>query len=562
MRRQYEAPTVGASESVTEFVRGCPRLEMASTSTIRYRLPSVKLRKRQVPLLFLAALALGAVAAATVYHHRAKRAVAEYQQQLLAEGEILSVDQLIPKPVPPDQDGANLFFQAIAQLNAGRGVLDTNPPSGMTMVAPGKARVGCTQPDIRSKDATNNWDEAIREVTASADSLALLEELIERPNLDFKVDYRMGFSAPLPNLAQTKRAAQRLYYAALCDLHRGDAASATTRLRALLALAQGSADERLVISQLVRIAVTAIGVAGTWELLQSPDVNDEQLALIQYDWRRLEFNLSAENALAMERAMGQMTVEQMRNSSEEFRQVASAYSWPGAGGAPVSGDWLSRVGKFGKEAWNKSRLTAKEAAWRYSWAYTDQLRTLKGLQVLIEGTRQARTNGDFGAALRDQESKLQKLGFQNLERNDMLPLFGGDVDFRTLFSQGVLSLNHYLKKVMAIETSRTLVVTATALQRYKLRHGSYPTDLAALVPDLLPTLPRDPADGDVLHYRANSDGNFLLYSVGGDFADNGGDPQPANTSPASFYWQRGRDWVWPQPATQKEVEDFYQRGFK
>jgi hypothetical protein len=522
----------------------------------------VKLRKGQRVLLVLAILVLALGAGAFLLHHRAKRALADYQNQLVASGEKLTVDELIPKPVPPDQNGAGLFFKALTLMNVQQEIFITNPPSGMTMVAPGKARVGWAQPGIRSREATNDWKDAVAIVDNLAAALTLLEELIERPHLDSGINYQLGFAAPLPNLAQTKEAAQKLYYSAICDLHRGDAESATMRLRALLAISQGSADERLVISQLVRIAITAIGAVVAWELLQSPNVTDEQLARIQGDWNRLEFTGAAENALAMERAMGQMAVEQMRSSSSEFRKMASGFSWPGAGSAASGSDWFDHVKQFAADGWDGTRLKAKETAWRLAWSYPDQLRALKGQQLLIETARLARTNENFGAALKLQEAGLHTLGIQSIDRDDYFGTATANLDFRTILSQGVLSLTRFLNKVMVVEANRQLVVTATALQRYKLRHGNYPPNLTGLVPEFLPSVPRDPVDGKPLRYKPNANGTFLLYSVGEDSEDNGGDPNPAKAGSKSLYWQHCRDWVWPQPATPQEIEDFYQHESK
>jgi len=448
-------------------------------------------------------------------------------------------------------------------MNVRQDIFTTNPPSGMTPVAPGKARIGWAQPDIHSEKVTNSWEDAIANVNDLAPALASLEELIEHPHLDFNVNYRMGFSIPLPNLVQSKQAAQKLYYAALCDLHQGDTTSAALHLRALLAMSQGSADERLIISQLVRYAITAFGTAGTWEFLQSPRATDEQLAEIQSDWSRLEFTLAAENALTMERAMSQMTVEQMRESSAEFRKNAAGFAWPAAGPAPAASgsDWFDQVEQFAKGTWDNTCLKAKETAWRYSWSYTDQLRTLKGNQALIESARMARSNGAFAAALQFQDRQLTSLKIKGDELDGFYAM-DGQVDLRSMVSQSLLSLTRFLNKVMALEVSRQMVGTAIALQRYKLAHGSYPAGLTVLVPLFLPALPRDPVDGMPLRYRANSDGTFLLYSVGEDGEDNGGDPKPAKPESKSLYWQRGRDWVWPQPATQQEIEDYYRRELK
>ena len=189
-------------------------------------------------------------------------------------------------------------------------------------------------------------------------------------------------------------------------------------------------------------------------------------------------------------------------------------------------------------------------AWRVAWSYPDQLRALRGHQVLLEATRLARTNGCFHEALRLERNRLDALGIQRTADDDL--------DFRSLLSQSVVSLDRVLYRLMKIETARQVTLTAIALQRYKLRNGACPAALAVLVPEFLPAIPRDPVDGEPLRYRANSNGTFVLYCVGEDGKDDGGNPKPADEKSKSLQWQGGRDWVWPQPATAKDVEAYFE----
>jgi len=48
-------------------------------------------------------------------------------------------------------------------------------------------------------------------------------------------------------------------------------------------------------------------------------------------------------------------------------------------------------------------------------------------------------------------------------------------------------------------------------------------------------------------------GTFVLYSIGDDGVDDGGDPA-SRTSTRSVGWDRGRDYVWPAPASEEEIE--------
>lgn len=523
----------------------------------------MKFHRRQVALIVMALSVLGLGGWIWVTHLRAKRAVTNYKKHLVATGERLAIDELIPDPLPTEQNGVGIFLKATSLLNAPTTLLDTNPPSAMRMVAPGKAMVGWKEPNIQVPDepwSTNSWEEADATIADLSEALDLLHQLVAKPGMDFQLDYHQGFSLLLPNLSQTKKATQRLSAAALCALHRGDSTSAVEHVRAMLALSKATANERLIISQLVRIAIAAITVSANWELLQSPDVSDQQLAALQRNWTELEFVEAIEHALDMERAMGQMTLAGLRNSSAEFNKFASSYVWGGGPGSSSPDGWVEEVEQFVRDVWDKTKLKSKETAWRVSWSYHDELRTLKGLQALLEASRAVRTDGCFIDALRLQESRLIELGIRSDHDDD--PTLPGELDFRSLLSQGVLSLNRVLVRAMSMEASRQMVITAIALKRYQLRHGEYPEDLSGLTPEFLAAIPRDPVDGQALRYRRTSASSFLLYSMGEDAKDDGGDPRSARADAKSVSWRAGRDWVWPQPATAEEIQAYFESQAK
>jgi hypothetical protein len=123
-------------------------------------------------------------------------------------------------------------------------------------------------------------------------------------------------------------------------------------------------------------------------------------------------------------------------------------------------------------------------------------------------------------------------------------------------------INTALRKALLIETAQNVVVTAIALKRYELRHQKLPSALEELTPDLLQTVPIDCMDGQPLRYRLNADGTFLLYSIGENGNDDGGDPSlEKGVTSSIFYWQNNRahDWVWPQPATEEEISAYYKK---
>ena len=80
-----------------------------------------------------------------------------------------------------------------------------------------------------------------------------------------------------------------------------------------------------------------------------------------------------------------------------------------------------------------------------------------------------------------------------------------------------------LRETLA-DTQNTLLLTMLALRGYKLEHGAYPTSLSALVPQYLKAVPADPfALSGPLRYKLQG-AKYLLYSVGPDGKDDGGQP--------------------------------------
>ena len=110
------------------------------------------------------------------------------------------------------------------------------------------------------------------------------------------------------------------------------------------------------------------------------------------------------------------------------------------------------------------------------------------------------------------------------------------------------------KAVLHSARAQTLVDevrVACALERYRLAKGSLPETLTALSPEFLNTVPVDVFDGKPLRYRREQDGRYLLYSIGWNEKDDGGEialkEGNAARTRASVAATRG-DWVWSMPA--------------
>jgi hypothetical protein len=506
---------------------------------------------RRRNILIIAVIIFGlAILIPVIHHYHLRFAVEKYISELKAKGEPMELAQVVPPPVPPEKNGAPQFLKAAALLSTNNDVLTTNPPPAMHGVAPGRAMVSWTQSEIRDGNAANSWEEIRNALAQNDEALKLLNQMTNRSVFDFQLQYAKRFEMQITNLVSEKRTAQRLSASAICDLHFGDSAPAANDIRVMLALVNGTDDERTVISQLVRIAIAQIAAGTTWEFLQSTNLTDESLAALLKDWTRLEFIRALQRAFPVEREGALTTFAKWRDSNSELQHYFDLQN---------NVREVMRNSDDENSIWSKTKTKAKIFLWRYWWSYPDELRYLKGYEALTSAVQSAETNGIFQTALEHQNAALDQLGISKL--NDSLDsLFSSQTDFHSMMSEGIVTLGAAIHKVMRVEVAKQAVVTAIALKRYQLKHGSYPADLNLLVPEFVSSVPLDPVDGQPMRYRLNTDGTFLLYSVGENGKNDGGDPAlEKGAESSSFYWQNTHalDWVWPQPATPEDIQKYY-----
>ena len=78
-----------------------------------------------------------------------------------------------------------------------------------------------------------------------------------------------------------------------------------------------------------------------------------------------------------------------------------------------------------------------------------------------------------------------------------------------------------LEREIERQARARLILTALAVERYRLAEGNLPKSLDNLIPAYMETVPEDPFDGENLRYRKLKTG-FVVYSVNKDLSDNGG----------------------------------------
>lgn len=485
-----------------------------------------------------------------IRHYQLRFAVESYIAELKAKGEPMELAQVIPPRIPPARNSAPQFLAAVNLFATNNNILTTNWPVGMRGVAPGKAQIFWQQESIRDFGITNSWEDLVRALEADKGAFNRLADITNSSAFDFELQYEQRFEMRIANLVVEKKSAQKLAAKTFNDLRLGRTEAAVENIRVMLSLVEGTSDERTAISQLVRIAIAQIACAATWEFLQSSNLTDGQLAGLQADWGRPEFLHAMANVLPVEREGGLTATANWRKSNAELQRYFD-----------LSKKARESLGYDIEEDtfFEKAKRHGEIFLWRYWWSYPDELRGLQGYQVLLETMTLAATNGSFNEALAKQGSALVRLGISKLS-SSFDTLFSSKPDFHNMFSESIVTLAGLSRKVMLAEVARQAGITAIAIKRFQLKHGTYPPSLNSLVPEFISAVPRDPVDGEPLRYRLQLDGTFLLYSVGENGKDDNGNPSLEKyVEGSNFNWLNlhALDWVWPQPATPEEVQFYY-----
>ncbi len=472
-------------------------------------------------------------------HWRARHHLSQLKERLTAEGTAFDPAKLQPLLVPAAGNGAAEFRNAQAMLRVEDHKMHPTP---MSFVAPGRARCIWMESNAPAAEVADIWPGLRREVEANRDGLLKLQAALERPRLEFPVNYQGGFmTLGVAHLVPLKSAARRISAAVMMDLRDGNPDSAWLNLRALCAIPVRWHDEPLLISDLVRASIVSIAAATTWSALQHPDWSEARLAELQRLWEFTPTNAASGRALEMERAMMGDEYESLRRDSDRLRDSLASF------GAPASNGLLDDLAEVGAKILESPRdgiqlfmnLAPRRWAWRPWNSYYDEAWAIETVALHLQASRAF----DAGQPYATLDRALQEAV---AERGSPPPQF-----LVSAISDG--TFNKFLDKMVLMETQRRIVVTAIALRRHKLAHGAWPARLEEMVPRFLSAVPVDPMDARLLRYRSGTDDHPVLYSVGLDGVDASGDPKPLSGEGKD--WFRGRDIVWPQRASAGELAE-------
>jgi hypothetical protein len=480
---------------------------------------------------------------------RGRMGLAHCRRELIAKGEILT-PQAFASARPAGENGAPEIIAAASGLKKG-GVMPNHYPPVMKLMPSGRAVVGFREEKWVEEGAAYRWDRLADELDANEPALARVRVALQKPVLDNELDYSRGASMRLTHLSPPKQLSQWFGARAQLELHAGQTHAAVDDLVAQIELVRALARDRIVISELVRVAIASVARAGTWEALQADGWSDEDLAKLQQAWENQHFAAGMIDGLRGELVFSEATYRQLRHSNHWAFQVwFTMEDYGPESDRPLWERGLRRV-PHGDAVADFVKEQVYCRIWRFAWLEQNERHYLQEVEKLLTITRAAAAEKSWAGA----QPALARFEGQASNRNLYDRLRYPDIS-------SPLSLTRCGGRSMRAETERSIILCAIALKRYSLRHGSPPPSLASLAPEFLPAVPIDYMDGKPMKYKLNSDGRFVLYSVGEDGIDDGGDPglAPGKTNVRSP-WDR-KDYVWPTPALTEEIEAYRAEGFR
>jgi len=296
----------------------------------------------------------------------------------------------------------------------------------------------------------------------------------------YHVDLSKGYEAELSHLAALRSMARLLSRDAALRVRAGDLEGALENYRAIVGLSETLVEEPIIISQLVRIAMTGVMFESMGSLLPPGQVSPDEARAFVEETAELYHREALVNAFLTEGAFGIDFMDGLREGTSYFDPSGSSppevrgllgllYQTPIVGGVILDAD----QGNFAE---------------------------------YIERLSVAADNSYYEIApeLQTMEAEMEDLSFLSHNTQIIVPALTR-VQIAQARSEALIDLMRM----------------GLSLEAYYAETGSYPENLNAIARDLGGTVPVDPFTGESYVYKPEGDA-FTLYSVGQNQQDDDG----------------------------------------
>ncbi len=318
----------------------------------------------------------------------------------------------------------------------------------------------------------------------------------------------------LPHLFNLRNACQRLQLRACAELAAGRSDDALADVKLMLYLADSVKEEPFLISYVVRIACVQFAIQPVWEGLAEHAWSDVQLQELEARFQQCNFVADMKRPFEGEWAAGVLTAELVQKKGLGLLIEIMGQGQP-------------------------SSMDKKFANWAggiipRGWYCQEQINFCRFDQMQLEGA--------FDPAKKRISPSRIEANTQQLQREISGGSFGKTLNcvlhHRVIAAAISPSLGKVFLKAAMGQTAVDQAALACALERFHLANGQFPDKLEALAPQFISQLPNDPLTGEPYKYRRANDGQFMLYSVGWNEKDDGGEPGK------TLFDEKQGDWVW------------------
>lgn len=486
------------------------------------------------------------------------RAWKAYVAKAKANGEWFEAKDLIPAPVPDQENFASIpFFKPLLDYslvpdpNGWGQIQEWRDPQGKKRLDEIKLcgtsssfsdhtdwrkgefpNIAAWQQFFRSQKDTplngplgNPGEEVLRVLEKFSPDLDALRLAAARPHSRFPIDYQDSISPRMEPLSLLQRLSPilRLRESAKLSLGKSDAAFEDQMLQ--LRLIEATETEPFLIPLLVRTAQMEMALSGIWEGIEKHAWSDDQLAKFDSTLARVDMIAGIQKGIRAERILFSFPIIDRIQAGSKADFLA-----------------LSSVATGDRPRGTLTSTTSLSAAWLILTPFIHGWMDFNKVAIGEIGERYCRVADPkqhrFYPELAAETAAYTHSQFRGMRKFNMT--FAGII---------TPVYERLLQKSAAIQSTVDLARVAIALERHWLVKADYPDSLADLSV-YLPQVPNDLTTGQPLHYRKDGKESFLLYSVGWNGKDDGGTTL-WNSMKTRPNWAEG-DWVWPKASAKSD----------
>lgn len=441
----------------------------------------------------------------------------EYVAEKRARGEKVYIAEYLPqKPIPDDQNfAATPFWNEVFAQN-GKGprarkfdILQRGHSRVKNLSRPVPIDLAAYREGFEKAGKLGKADAALSDGEAVLKGLKHLEPeiseisaAIERPFAVFPTDWENGFAAKFTHLQFFQAFGKALSLRAVASIAVGRGDDALSDILLATALSEKLNETPSMIQYLVAVSVVGQALKSVDEGLNKKAWSPSDLLKLEKALARINHLELSVRSLQVESAVCNVAME-LHARSGKVENVLLVAGLSGQGE-----DWL--VALYAK----------KMSFWRENQIWMARARDEDVTMFDFRAERWTPKNRMYVAE--------NITGF--FAKAELAIAGNASSGFQDVWTQNVL-FSHSRVRMAGL---------ACALERYRIAKGGYPEKLDALLPDFLQKLPHDPCDGKPFRYRL-SDGGYLLYSIGMDLSDDGGNVKDVREE------QSGPDWRWWSP---------------